>query len=130
MTPDEDTPFERRARELLREAAAGTSGPVRSRLTRARHAALEEARRRSARPAWVLPGMLPAAGTAAAAVLVGVLLVTARGPGAPQVPAFSPGAFEDFELLADAEGLEMLEQFDRGFLEWAAAEAERLEERG
>ena len=114
--------LERRTRALLEASAANLDGRVRSRLTQARHAALVERRRSRARRAWL--SWVPA-GAVAAAVL-GVLLYVRQGPGL--LPATAPAvatAADDFELLADADGMQLAE--DAGeyeFYEWAVAAAD------
>lgn len=62
--------LERQAREALEASVEHLDARVRSRLTQARHAALDELQRRSRRPAWLIA---PAAGFAAAAILAVVL---------------------------------------------------------
>jgi hypothetical protein len=124
---DRDSHFERRVRALLDDSAGSVSGQVRSRLTRARHSAIEEAER-TRTSFWrqfvsSSRGFLPA-GTVAAAVLVAMLLLSDRigrmsTPGQPQ-----PSTFEEIELLADAEVLELLQEADGEFYEWAAEQSE------
>jgi len=120
-TTEEDgaSGLERRTAALLEASAANLDGRVRSRLTQARHAALDERRRARARRAWL--SWAPA-GAVAAAVL-GVLLYVRQGPGL--LPATAPAAAaDDFELLADADGMQLAE--DAGeyeYYEWAVAAA-------
>lgn len=123
-TPQEDgaTGLERRTRALLEQSAANLDGRARSRLTQARHAALDERRRSRARRAWL--SWAPA-GAVAAAVL-GVLLYVRQGP-VGQGPALlsataTATTTDDFELLADADGMQLAEDAgDYEFYEWAAA---------
>ncbi len=125
--PGDDSNLERRLRALLDESAGTASGHVRSRLTRARYAALEEAAR-TRTSFWrqfltSSRGFLPA-GTVAAAVLVAMLLLSDRIARTP-VPAHDqPSTFEEIELLADAEVLELLQEADGEFYEWAAEQSE------
>jgi hypothetical protein len=124
--------FERRTRALLEESAGRADARARSRLARARYAAVEEAGR-SRSGFWRIfaqssRGLAPA-GFAAAALLVAMLLWTDRGEQRMQ-SAGAQTAFEDVELLADGEGLELLEEWDSGFYEWAAAQAESSEASG
>jgi len=112
-----DTAFERRAAELLRESAATLDGQTRSRLNRARQAALDElpaARRPGTRYGWAL------AGVAAVAVLTAVLLNN-RPPVEATVPlAEVPAAAVDLDLLMAEEELEMLEDLE--FFAWLETE--------
>ncbi|HZF26991.1 MAG TPA: hypothetical protein VEZ88_12070 [Steroidobacteraceae bacterium] len=112
MKPDNNEPdaFEERARELLEESANRLDGSVRSRLTQARFAAVEEARR--ARHSFAWRAWIPAGALAAAAVLAVVLW---------NGQTFAPGAqnsLDDLELVADGENFELLENLD--FYEWVA----------
>jgi len=109
------TEFERRVQQALRASSDSLDGALRSKLTQARHAALDGASRR-ARP-WLLRGwhaLVPAG--AAAAVLLAVLYVRQPGP-------VSPGS--DLEMLADADVYAMNsdaeQEPDYEFYEWAAA---------
>ncbi len=124
--------FERRLRALLEESVQGVGGHARSRLNQARHAALAQAARRRR---WKLPLRaaarvrsrllwMPAAGAVAAAVLVAFVLWP-RGPqGFPAVDA-SHATVEDLDLLADREGMDLMQSGDGQFYEWAMAQAEQ-----
>ena len=68
MTTQPD--FEQRTREALEASVEHLDARVCSRLTQARHAALDELQRRARRPAWLFA---PAAALAAAAVMAVVL---------------------------------------------------------
>lgn len=68
MTTERD--IEQQAREALEASALHLDARVRSRLTQARHAALDDLQRRSRRSAWLIA---PAVGFAAAAVVAVVL---------------------------------------------------------
>jgi anti-sigma-K factor RskA len=112
--------FERRAHGVLADSVTRVDARVRSRLNQARHAALEEiaARRRSF---WRSPVLMPASGAVAAAAVVAILLTTHQG----QRVSGEQSAYEDIELLADNEGLDLIEGWDEGsFYEWAAAQSE------
>jgi hypothetical protein len=125
MSRDADRPdeFEQHARRVLGESVTRVNGHVRSRLNQARQAALAEIEARP-RSFWRLPAIVPAAGAAAAAALVAVVLITQQG-GERGLPG-SEGAqgYEDIELLSDNDGLELIENYDGSFYEWAAAEGE------
>ena len=129
------TDFERQLHALLEESVQRVGGHARSRLNQARHAAVAEAARRSRwhlpqrvaawlrlRPLW-----MPTTGAVAAAVLVAFVL----WPHAPQ--AAYPGAeanpttVEDLDLLADHEGMDLMQSQsgDGQFYEWAMAQADQ-----
>ncbi len=121
---DEPKPseFEQHARGLLEDSVQRVEGHVRSRLNQARHAALEEIAARP-RSFWRNPVLMPASGAVAAAALVAIVLSTRHGP--EHVPGGEQAAYEDIELLADTEGLDLIEGWDDGsFYEWAAAQGE------
>ena len=104
--------IEMRARELFDESVESLDGPTRSRLTRARHAALAElSRRRFLAGAW-----LPAGALAAAAV-VAVALWTGPGSGVHPAPVFA-AAPADIDLLTVSDDLDMLGE-DAEFYAWA-----------
>lgn len=99
--------FERRTRALLEDSADSLSAHTRSRLTRARHAALEQrlgARAAAARAAW--QRWLPA-GAVSAAVLA-ALLMQGRPvplPESLQASVQATAGGDDLELLADRDAL-------------------------
>ena len=108
--------FERRSRAAFDESVASLDGATRSRLARARELALAQARR-NVRPrlsTWV------PVGAAAAAVVMAIALWNGRdaGPAATE-PALA--AFEEFEIVAAGDDLEMMEE-DPAFYAWAADE--------
>jgi hypothetical protein len=120
---NEQTPFEKRTREVLDESVGRLDGRTQSRLTQARHAALA----RLERPArqWWRP-YLPAGAATAAAVLA-VLIWTASGVNTESELAQggNGSAFEDIDLLADSEAPDFVtETDDVEFYEWAAGEIE------
>jgi hypothetical protein len=136
--------FERRAREVLDESASRLPAHLQSRLNQARHRALDALAAREARPAWQRwlgvgrePGRggsggwgFAPAGAVAAVAVVAVVLWTGR-PGAMRPGtspadgvAFAAATFEDIDLLADAEGLDLAAAGDLEFLEWAALASE------
>ena len=117
---NEQTPFEKRTREVLDESAARLDGHTRSRLTQARHAAMEGKVTRQ----WWRP-YLPAGAATAAAVLA-VIIWT--GPGVrtdSQLVQGNGSAFEDIDLLADGDAPDFVNDTDEvEFYEWAAGEIE------
>jgi hypothetical protein len=118
------TEFERRTRQVLEESVARTSGSVRSRLTRARHRALEQGSGKSFR--WRLSFALPAGGALAAAVLV-VFVLWGQRPESPAAED-SHAALETLELLVDDEAFSLVEEGDGEFYEWAASQIEQAGE--
>jgi hypothetical protein len=121
-----DEAFAARARDLLQASADHLDARTLSRLTQARHAALDAVKdgRRAGFPAggW----LAPAGGLAAAAV---VALIWA---GRPDVPAAlteasvrepaAGEAIDDLSLMADAESLELAEEIE--FYSWLASESD------
>jgi hypothetical protein len=118
------TQFERNARAILEESARRIDARTRSRLNQARQAALAAAgtRRRSWRASFTL---MPAAGAVAAALLVAVVLWH-REP-AVTTPVALDGqhpAVEDMELLTDNDSIDLMEEWDGSFYEWAATQTD------
>jgi hypothetical protein len=113
--------FEQRARQLLRDSVEALPAHTRSRLTRARHAAL------AARPSWYLGSLrlwVPAGGALAAATLAVLFLVGPRGES-PAVNVLASAGPEDLEMLADSDAVQLgrEDDVDYDFYEWAASEA-------
>ena len=109
------TEAERRARQLFDASVEGLDGETRSRLNRARRAALEEIARRRASP-W--RSWLPAAAAASIALLAVALW---RMPAWQEGPAVrgadgAPAA-EVVEMLAIGEGLDVASE-DPEFYVW------------
>jgi hypothetical protein len=119
--------FARRTRQLLEQSAAALSARTRSRLTRARHAALDQLRTPRVAPQY-WRRWLPA-GAAAAAVLA-LLLVVGRAP-VPISQQAGTGNGDDLELLADSDALALAQDqstqgqdVDYDFYEWAVTAAD------
>jgi hypothetical protein len=128
-----DTEFEHRLQALLEESVQRVGGRARSRLTQARYAALAEAARSSRwRPlrarVWSRPRLLlmPTAGAMAAAVLVAFVLWPHAPTGYPAggVEASPTNNVEDLDLVADREGMDLMQSGDGQFYEWAMAQAD------
>jgi hypothetical protein len=124
------TDFEHRLQALLEESVQRVGGRARSRLTQARHAAIAEAARSSRwRPLRALvrsrPYLLwmPTAGAMAAAVLVAFVLWPHAPQRYPGVEA-TPTNVEDLDLVADREGMDLVQSGDGQFYEWAMAQAD------
>ena len=125
--------FERQLHALLAEGVQRVGGRARSRLNQARHAAISEATRTRR---WYLPYRLavragrpgvwmPAAGALAAAVLVAFVLWP-QAPQAPQAyPTVEASHAEDLDLIADRDGVELMQGGDGQFYEWAMAQADQ-----
>jgi hypothetical protein len=114
------TEFERNARAVLEESISRIDARTRSRLNQARQAAVEMAGA-GHRPRWRSFTLMPAAGVAAAALVA--LMLWHREPALHEPPTLEgrTPAVEDIDLLADTEGLDLVEGWDSpGFYEWAA----------
>jgi hypothetical protein len=116
------TEFERNARALLEESVSRVDGRTRSRLNQARQAALAAAVRPRRALLWRGFGLMPAAGAAAAALLV-TLVLWHREPTA-LAPLPEGQSVEDMDLLADSDALDLIEGWDGPFYEWAAAQTD------
>ena len=101
MSSESEQVFEERSRALFNDSVDGLDMRIRSRLTQARHAALEAAQSRRPRTSrWKM--WTPAAGVTAVAVL-GVVLWA----GAPRLrppTADNQTSFDDLDLVASSEG--------------------------
>ena len=106
------TPLEERAKQLFDDSVGQLDGRTRSALTQARHAALAELDGSQRQRAWKVWG--PLSGVAAAAVFIAVVF----GPIWTSMRPANENAMpiEDFDILADAENLEMLEDLE--FYAW------------
>jgi hypothetical protein len=122
---EELTEFERRSRMMLEESITRIDGRVRSRLNQARHAAVEAATARR-RPLFSrLFTLVPTAGAAAAALMVAMVLW--HGGGRQIEPPAGGEAPQDLDLLADSDGLDLVEDGGDGsgsFYEWAAEQTQ------
>jgi hypothetical protein len=122
MTEDRNSQFEQSSQALLGESVTRVSGRVRSRLNQARHAALAEMEVARARPFWRMPSVLGPAGGVAAAAVLAVLLMYRGGEHGLGANVGGQAGYEDIELLSDKDGLDLLENYDGSFYEWAASE--------
>jgi hypothetical protein len=73
---------------------------------------------------------MPAAGVAAAAVLVAVTLWHPNPGGELPLLEGQHPAVEDIDLLADSEALDLIQNGDGSFYEWAAAQTDNGESEG
>ena len=126
------TEFERRTRTMLEESVTRIDGRVRSRLNQARHAAVEAATARR-RPLFSrLFTLVPTAGAAAAALMVAMVLWHGGGRQPVEPPAGVPQT-QDLDLLADSDGLDLVQDGGDGsgsFYEWAAEQQTQTEASG
>jgi hypothetical protein len=116
------TEFERNARVLLEESVSRIDGRTRSRLNQARHAALEAAGTPRRAWWWRSYTLMPTAGVAAAALVA--LVLWHREPAVESPVLEGPHPIEDMDLVADSEGLELMDGWDGPFYEWATTENE------
>jgi hypothetical protein len=105
--------LEARAKSVFDESVENVDGRTRSALTQARHAALAELADRKHSRAWRVWGPLSGATAAVLvlAVMFGPIWTTTQAP-----PDSGAMPFEDFDIVADAENLELLEDLD--FYAW------------
>ena len=129
MSPVEEpvTQFERNARHVLDESVQRIDARTRSRLNQARQAAVAEAARGSAlawlHRAFTRQALMPA-GAAAAAALV-VVFMLSGGHHLTQAVADTPAnALDVLDLVTDDDAMNLLEDNDSSFYEWAAAQTD------
>lgn len=118
--------FAERARHLLAEGGDHLDGRTRSRLTQARHEALDQLQSAQSRRGFSMGGWLAPAGGLAAVVVAALIWV-----GMPAIDPVSQTAAvrtdmggtaaDDLALMADAENLELAEEIE--FYSWLEAEA-------
>jgi hypothetical protein len=109
--------FEQHTKELFDDGVAGIDAATRSRLTRARHRALEELQPSKARWRW---SFVPAGGVAVAAALAALLFVHPR----PQTDTgLQASSLSDLEILFSEEDLQMLDE-DIEFYGWLEEQPE------
>ncbi|HTE41380.1 MAG TPA: hypothetical protein VK629_11145 [Steroidobacteraceae bacterium] len=121
MSDQKQDEFEQRAKVVLQASADELDARTRSRLTQARHAALDAARNPSSA---IKPYMWIPAGAAAAAVAVFLIGRPAPVTESQQVAA---APVDEFEIIAAEDSLEFYRDVD--FYAWlAAADADADEE--
>jgi hypothetical protein len=133
MSPNDDGTIdvERQACAMLAESVARIDGRVRSRLNQARQAAVAEAARTRRRPAlWRSFTLMPTAGAVAGAVLVAMVLWHQRPQGSLPIIENGQATVEDLDLLADGEALDLVQEEDGSFYEWAAEQTDVNSESG
>ena len=106
-------PLEQRSRELFEDSVGRLDARTRCRLNRARQQALNELKRGTTRRYWLAA---PLGGLAAAALLA-VLLISGRQT-APPAPESAALPLDDFDIVADADNFELLQDVE--FYSWLA----------
>ncbi len=109
--PSEDRDFEKHAKRLLDDSTDNLPAALQSRLTQARHRALEQKSKTSRWRAW-LPQPVP--GLALAGGLALALVFTLYSP------TQSENRLDDLDLLATTDQLELYEDLE--FYAWLAEE--------
>lgn len=109
MSHDPKTPLEERSKALFDESVEELPAHIRSRLTQARHRALEQVPGRVGRRIW-----LPAAGLTAAAVAA-VVVIAPRLTSERSMPE-SFAAADDMAMLLNDDDLELIENME--FYAW------------
>jgi hypothetical protein len=94
---------ERRTKRIFDESVAGIDGATRSRLTQARHRALQELKPAGLRLRWQL---YPVGALAAAAIAAFLLF----GQGVKPDAGLQADSLDDLEILLGDEDLEMLDE--------------------
>jgi hypothetical protein len=120
--------LEVRTRRILEEGLSRIDGRARSRLNQARQAAVTAA----ARPVRGLAGLnrwftrqtlMPATGAAAVAALVAVLMLSSGHP-LTTVAESPASALDVLDLVTDDDAMNLMEDNDSSFYEWAAAQGD------
>ncbi|HEV2704017.1 MAG TPA: hypothetical protein VGV09_20495 [Steroidobacteraceae bacterium] len=120
--------LEVRSRLVLEEGLARIDARTRSRLNQARQAAVAAAARPSYLPRWLGPlrlqALMPATGAAAVAALV-VAFMLSGGHTLNTPVADNPAtALDVLDLVTDDDAMNLMEDNDSSFYEWAAAQTD------
>ncbi len=107
-------PLEQRSRELFDESVGRLDARTRSRLNQARQKALTELNSGVTRRHWLAAPL----GGLAAAVLLAVVIMTGRDHTASKPPESAGLPLDDFDIVADADNLELLREVE--FYSWLA----------
>jgi hypothetical protein len=120
--------LEVRSRVVLEEGLSRIDAHTRSRLNQARQAAVLAAGRpswlRRLVGAWSRQALMPATGAAAAAVLVAVFMWSGGHQLTASVTDNPASAFDVLDLVTDDDAMNLMEDNDSSFYEWAAAQGD------
>ena len=119
--------LEVRSRLVLEEGLARIDAHTRSRLNQARQAALVEAAKPSPlmwlQRAFGRQALMPA-GAAAAAALIAVFMLSGGHHLAQPVADNPAGTLDVLDLVTDDDAMNLMEDNDSSFYEWAAAQGD------
>jgi hypothetical protein len=120
--------LEMRSRQLLEEGLTRIDARTRSRLNQARQAAVAAAARPSFlgrfSGAWARQALMPATGAAAVAALVAVFMLSGGRHLTTSVADNSATALDVLDLVTDDDAMNLMEDNDSSFYEWAAAQSD------
>jgi hypothetical protein len=120
--------LEVRSRLVLEEGLTRIDARTRSRLNQARQAAVAAAARPSllARLFGSMPrqALMPATGAAAAAVLVAAFMLSGGHSLTTTVAENPANALDVLDLVTDDDAMNLMEDNDSSFYEWAAAQSD------
>jgi hypothetical protein len=129
-TPLQLRGLEARSRLVLEEGLTRIDAATRSRLNQARQAAVTAAARRPSYLARFFGSLtsralMPATGAAAAAVLVAAFMLSGGHHLTSSVADNNPAsAFDVLDLVTDDDAMNLMEDNDSSFYEWAAAQSD------
>jgi hypothetical protein len=120
--------LEVRSRVVLEEGLSRIDAHTRSRLNQARQAAVAVAGRSSWRGrlfgTWSQQVLMPATGAAAVAALVAVFMLSGGHQLTASVTDNPASAFDVLDLVTDDDAMNLMEDNDSSFYEWAAAQGD------
>ena len=121
--------LELRSRLVLEEGLSRIDGHTRSRLNQARQAAVSAAASRSfvarLQGALTRQVLMPATGAAAVAALVAVLMMSSGANHLTAAVTDNPAsALDVLDLVTDDDAMNLMEDNDGSFYEWAAAQGD------
>jgi hypothetical protein len=100
---EQKSDLERRAQKLLQESAEQLDGATRSRLTQARHAALDAIKQRQTK-SWFW--LMPATGAAAVAVVAVLLMTHTQQAVQPDEQVAATAPVDEMEIVTGEDSLE------------------------